>query len=431
MNYIEIKNFGPISYAKIDLAKDIQVVIGSQASGKSTVFRMVYFCQKIRDYILDYLMMEDQLEGTHFDNIFPNCLKYLTGKFMECFGKTLHMQNFQVRYQIDDDRNLLLTLNSKHYIRFRFSDDLKKEIEDLLYSSRDLHKKMREVSVVERLENRKYMSRQMSESLQEIFRNKNRLIYIPAGRSLLSTLSDQLLKTIDVKMDLMMQEFCQLIEETKQRFDSRIPDMLKTYTQTVSGQINNMALEEIYQLIKRVLKADYVSDSDGEKMYYDAYHYVRLQYASSGQHEALWILMLCYLIVLENKKTVLIVEEPEAHLFPEAQRWIVSLMVETANVTESKIMITTHSPYILTTLNVLALSGQVERKSNIESIIPKSQRIFPGKMAAFRIYEKNGEGNGILSIMDEETNLIEPDYIDSVSNQINHEFDQLLTKEIR
>jgi len=429
LNYIEITKFGPVDYAKMDLTKDIQVVIGSQASGKSTVFRMVYFCQKIRDYIQEYLMMEDRLEGTHPDNIFPNCMKYLTEKFMDCFGKTLHMQNFKVYYQIDDERSMTIMLNERHYIRYYFSPIIKKEITELLYSSRDLHRKMREVSVTERFENRKYLSRQMNESLQNIFRNENRLIYIPAGRSLLSTLSDQLLRTFDVKMDLMMQEFCQLIEDTKQRFGSRIPDMLKTYTQTVSGQVNNMALEEIYHLINRILKADYVSDSDGEKMYYDAHHFVRLQYASSGQHEALWILMLCYLIVLENRKSVLIVEEPEAHLFPEAQRWIVSLMVMTANVTGSKVMITTHSPYILTALNVLALSGQIEKKSNSDSIIPRLQRVFSGKMMAFRIKEGQASGNTLISIMDEETGLIEADYIDSVSTVINQEFDQLLTKE--
>lgn len=429
MNYIEISNFGPVGYAKIDLTKDVQVVIGSQASGKSTVFRMVYFCQKIRDYIQTYLMMEDRLEETHPDNIFPNCMKYLTEKFMDCFGKTLHMKNFKVYYQIDNERSMTIMLNREHYIRYRFSPIIKSEITELLYSSRDLHRKMREVSVGERFENRKYMSRQMSESLHHIFRNETRLIYIPAGRSLLATLSDQLLKALDVRMDLLMHEFCQLIEDTKQRFGNKIPDMLKTYTQTVSGQVNNMALEEIYQLINRILKADYVSDSDGEKMYYDSRHFVRLQYASSGQHEALWILMLCYLIVLENRKSVLIVEEPEAHLFPEAQRWIVSLMVMVANVTGSKVMITTHSPYILTALNVLALSGQIEKKSSNDSIVPRLQRILPGKMMAFRISEEPVKGNTLISIMDGETGLIEADYIDSVSTVINQEFDQLLTKE--
>lgn len=431
MSYIEINNFGPVGYARIDLTKDVQVVIGSQATGKSTVFRMVYFCQKTRDYIQEYLMMEDQLEGTHPDNVFPNCLKYLTGKYLDCFGKTLHMQDFTVYYQIDEERYIILKLNKDRYIRFIFSATMKSEITDLLHLSRELHKKMQGVSVGERLENRKYMSRQMNERLQQVFKNENRLIYIPAGRSLLSTLSGQLLKALDVKMDLMMQEFCQLIEDTKQRFGSRIPDMLKTYTKTVSGQINNMALEEIYQIIRKILKADYVSDADGEKIYYDSYHFVRLQYASSGQHEALWILMLCYLTVLENRKTVLVIEEPEAHLFPDAQRWIVALMVMTANVTGSKIMVTTHSPYILSALNVLILSGQVERNTNGASIIPRIQRIFPERVMAFKIEEKQDERNELVSILEEETGLIEPGYIDTVSTIINQEFDQLIIKEIR
>ena len=92
-------------------------------------------------------------------------------------------------------------------------------------------------------------------------------------------------------------------------------------------------------------------------------------------------------------------------------------------------MITTHSPYILTALNVLALSGQIEKKSSNDSIVPRLQRILPGKMMAFRISEEPVKGNTLISIMDGETGLIEADYIDSVSTVINQEFDQLLTKE--
>ena len=48
MNKIEIRNFGPVKVAKIDLNKHNQVLIGPQASGKSTICKVVYFCQKIR-----------------------------------------------------------------------------------------------------------------------------------------------------------------------------------------------------------------------------------------------------------------------------------------------------------------------------------------------------------------------------------------------
>ena len=37
MNTIQIKNFGPVKKAEVDLEKKMQILIGAQASGKSTV----------------------------------------------------------------------------------------------------------------------------------------------------------------------------------------------------------------------------------------------------------------------------------------------------------------------------------------------------------------------------------------------------------
>lgn len=136
---------------------------------------------------------------------------------------------------------------------------------------------------------------------------------------------------------------------------------MKVYTKTVKGQINNNALDHAYRLIKRILKADYTSESDGEKIYFDDSHWVKLMYGSSGQQEALWILMLAFSIILEKRDAYFIIEEPEAHLFPIAQKDMVSLISLMSNVTGSRVIITTHSPYVLTSINILLYSGKVER----------------------------------------------------------------------
>ena len=75
---ITIKNFGPINEAYIDLTRNFQIFIGAQASGKSTICKVVYFCQKIRDYTLDYLMNAEQFVENHKNEYFNNYMKYLT-----------------------------------------------------------------------------------------------------------------------------------------------------------------------------------------------------------------------------------------------------------------------------------------------------------------------------------------------------------------
>ena len=52
-NKIVIQNFGPVKEAQINLNKKFQIFIGAQASGKSTICKVVYFVQKYRrKYIL-------------------------------------------------------------------------------------------------------------------------------------------------------------------------------------------------------------------------------------------------------------------------------------------------------------------------------------------------------------------------------------------
>jgi len=55
MRHVTIKRFGPIREIDIDLDKSLEVIIGPQASGKSTFSKVVYFCRKLRDYFLQYL----------------------------------------------------------------------------------------------------------------------------------------------------------------------------------------------------------------------------------------------------------------------------------------------------------------------------------------------------------------------------------------
>ena len=50
-NKIVIQNFGPVEEAQINLNKKFQIFIGAQASGKSTICKVVYFVQNIEENI--------------------------------------------------------------------------------------------------------------------------------------------------------------------------------------------------------------------------------------------------------------------------------------------------------------------------------------------------------------------------------------------
>ena len=431
-NEISIQNFGPVKNAYIDLNKSFQIYIGAQASGKSTICKVLYFCQKIRDYTLDFLMDEQQFNTNHPNEYLNNYFKYLTKQFMGCFGRTKHMQKFGIKY-IFNQKSIIIFLNKDGYVRFSFSNNLKNEISQLISEAGDMYqdKLFDEVTTIfDNIKAAAVIKKHLNENLINIFENEKDVIYIPAGRSLLATMSEQLQDVSVDEMDLTMQEFILLIKSTKNKFGIKIPEMVKDYTKMVKGQINNSALEIAYELIKKILKADYASESDGEKIYFDEYHWVKLMYGSSGQQEALWILMLIYIIILEKKKSFVIIEEPEAHLFPVAQKDIISLISLMVNSTNSNVIITTHSPYILTSTNILLYSDKVEKKyqKNGNAVIPRNLRVSFDSFAAYKVGDFE---SSIESLLDEESHMISTDYIDKVSEITNKELDSLIDLEIR
>lgn len=434
MNAINIKNFGPVKNANIDLNKSFQVFIGAQASGKSTICKVVYFCQKIRDYTLDFLMDSSQFTDNHKNEYFNNYLKFLTKQFMGCFGKTTHMQQFIINYKFCD-KQITIKLNYDGYVRFVFDEELKNGLHRLIDNASDMFindlYRDRLGSIIDNITALGVMKRQLREALCSVFASESEIIYIPAGRSLLASMSEQLQDFSISDMDLTMQEFINLIRITKSRFGSKIPEIVKNYTKTVKGQINNASLEQGYNLIKKVFKADYTSESDGEKIYYDENHWVKLMYGSSGQQEVLWILMLSFITILEKRQSFIVIEEPEAHLFPVAQKDIINLISLMVNATNSKVIITTHSPYILTSLNILLYSEKIENhlKTNGKVIIPKNMRVAYSDFAAYKV-EGNNNINTVESLLDDESHMIRTSYIDEVSLITNSELDCLLNMEI-
>ena len=427
-NKIIIENFGPIKEAQIDLNKNFQIFIGAQASGKSTICKVVYFVQKIRDYTLDFLMERTQFTQNHKNEYFNNYLKYLTKQFMGCFGKTKHMNTFNISY-IFAKKNIRIILNSDGYVRFYFNDALKEELLELIDEASEMYlNNFNRKGLLDNITVVMIMKHQLSERLFLIFKNDNEIIYIPAGRSLLATMSEQLQDVSTDDMDLTMQEFIKLIKITKSKFGTKIPEMIKDYVKTVKGQINNAAVDKAYELIKKILKADYTSEADGEKIYFDEYHWVKLMYGSSGQQEVLWILMLTFATILEKKTSIIIIEEPEAHLFPIAQKDVVNLISLMINSTNSKVIITTHSPYVLTSTNILLFSEKVEKRSKLNKIvIPKNLRVSYENFAAYKV--DNSE-KMLESLLDAESHMISTNYIDEVSSITNNELDELINMEI-
>ena len=119
-----------------------------------------------------------------------------------------------------------------------------------------------------------------------------------------------------------------------------------------------------------------------------------------------------------------IVEEPELNLYPVTQRDLLRELILLVNRREdNQLLVTTHSPYILSALNNLLYAAQVGCKhpAEVEKIVSEDCWMPASEVAAYAL--ENGK---IVSIMDTELQQIAAERIDGVSEDLNKEYEQLL-----
>jgi len=227
-----------------------------------------------------------------------------------------------------------------------------------------------------------------------------------------------------------MTAFSKQVDKIKPAFNQQpIEELIKS---SVLGNKNpnyKEALNLAIQKVKTVLKGEYGKDRIyGDGIYLNDETYVKLSQASSGQQEAVWILMQTFLLLLNREKVFLIIEEPEAHLSPEAQKSLVELITLLLKENDSQVLITTHSPYILTAFNNLIYAGNVgkEHPEEVGKIIPPELWIDSEQVGAYKL-----RGGTSEDLMDRETMLIRAEEIDSVSRSINEAFDAILNLELQ
>lgn len=89
--------------------------------------------------------------------------------------------------------------------------------------------------------------------------------------------------------------------------------------------------------------------------------YIKINFVSSGQQEVQWILNVLLYYLIDNKNAYFIIEEPESHLFPDAQKKFVQFISLARKDGDNQILITTHSPYILGAINNLLYTNKISK----------------------------------------------------------------------
>ena len=427
MHKLIIHKLGPIRHCELQCTQ-FMTLTGFQASGKSTIAKAVYYFRTIKDDIIE-LAREQALNSKDTDS-FENELgldrrleNHLREKFLRTFGSSWGMEKEMfLEYCFTDELSVKISLvdderyGTPNYIWVTICDELRQF----------LRKKNHYLSVttlgIPEEELKKFKT-----EIYGLFRDEDTVVYIPAGRSMITLLSQQLgyiYATMDEmqkrSLDNCTKDYLERILRLKPEFSEGLQGLAlypgaKTF-------LSPDTVKQALNLIKKILRGTYRYSNGEEQIVLEDGKYVKINYSSSGQQECVWILNLLFYHLIQQKRTLFIVEEPESHLFPESQKYISEFIALVVKMGHS-VLLTTHSPYVLGTLNNLLYAGTLAPKyqDDADKIISKLFWIEHDKFDSWFV-----EDGTIENCMDREIQMIQNERIDEISKVINADFDMLL-----
>ena len=424
MQKITLKNFGPIRDIEIDV-KDILILNGLQSSGKSTLAKAIYMFKELPNSIFKFIV-SDKFEIEEFEKSLVVSLRL---QLISIFGTTKHFDNFYMRYDYTDDKYIEIEKDFRSgHAYIKFSQNLKKEIKNVVKKYKEITDSTKhnllDLDISYLQINKIEILQKVKQELKLIFQEEHESIFIPAGRSLVSTLSGELKNIESYNFDYLMKDFVQRIFYMRDVFSKDLDEILEDRKKLSSAPINFEKIKLAQKIVKNILQGKYIYENGDEKIVLDDEHFVKIKFASSGQQEVLWILNILYIIILENKSSFIVYEEPEAHLYPLTQYEIFKLIGLYLSNKFNQGIITTHSPYIMSALNNLLFAFKIGNK-DAKKIIPKDLWIDNDRISAYFI--ENGKA---IDMIDKETHLINTDYIDRASEVLNNDFENLLELDI-
>lgn len=383
MERLIIKNFGPITDLDIEVGK-ITVFIGEQATGKSTVAKVIeIFSNTYRFYLDDTsVWLKNVFKSYGLDTFLRNTsyFQYYTKHFE---FTAIWSDGFSVQFEPK-------------------SEDFKKLINDEIKKPNDF--------LEESFEN--YKNSDNSDKTQ--FRYIS--IHIPTERGLQSIFS-------------LGKDSISNFSDKLYSYFSRVDKIFKKYA--------TFKLNSFDATYKNESGTSFFNTPNQE-------NYFELSLAASGIKSLIPIeLLINFYSIKENidvhsysdTKSLarFIIEEPEQNLFPKTQKRLVEFLIQSANQNENCFILPTHSPYILTALENPMYAFSLASKTSdekllkqIEALLPRNTWLDPNEVSVY-LFEKGGARN----ILSKENGIIDKDAIDGASDEVNMVFDELIKVELK
>ena len=417
MQKIIIHNFGPIKECEMDLAQFI-VLTGAQAAGKSTIAKAIYYFSLAKEICFSLItgsknrnldILKSDLRGSFLLQTFYDLFGGMVVSSIDCSLECIYTEKTKIR--VYRDGNSLLKI------------ELSENIDELVERYAD-----RDISFWAIYEN----SQQLNHELENLFNLPYTPIYIPAGRSVVTLMTDFMGELLLSNGGTRSRSAMQNLDYATQKYVREVlllrkffaEGTMKLINQIRRGHILNASLVKKFLLLsEKIIKGEYFYREGAEflrvKKFDGETANVWINFASSGQQEILWVCNIMFYHLFHGDRVFIILEEPEAHLYPDSQKYIselIGMFVHAGN----RAIITTHSPYILGEFNNLLYANEIQGVDEQRNEIVDEEKILPyDNSRAF--YVADGFVKGGM-----EDHLIINSLIDGASDEINTENDRLI-----
>ena len=395
---ISVKNLAHIKNAEDIELKNFNIFIGKNGTGKTYFAKLVYFITSIKYKIQMFNKLFSKKTRYHFDN--KSDIQFTSEEQSEFIKEFKNHIKSSFPDFINSKKELFKT--------FDFLFDLGINIIDIQYKN--------EFDTFE-----EYSSFVTVNFIEKLF-STIESHYLPAARA-------NYMITYKYLFDSQFNNFRDvLLNKSSTKKISILPEVENNFLKDIY-RVNTKIRGELYSLgakiEKNIFRNGKLSIKNPQSQELPTYEYrlndlkqnIDLVTASSSVTELSPLIMYFRYKIINVKNEMLIIDEPELSLHPDAQAQLVSVLVEAVN-KGLKIILVTHSPYIIEVLNNHLQRHKIENYS-LDTKLKNFEPINPNQVGGYLF-----EDNTIKNILDEETNLIDDKLLNSF-NTINDIYDDM------